>query len=105
MKSPDQVLAELREAHGERLAVARTGAGLVVCRPPSAAEHQRLCDKLGDNRKSDYSAQKELVYSCRVHPEREAFAAVLESYPALVNKLADALVTLAGADVEVSTGE
>ena len=104
-KSSDQILDSMKAEHGDRIVHAETPMGLVVCRPPTLGEHKRFSDKIGDARKSNSDAMKELVVCCRVYPEREDFKQIIERFGALCRLLADALDDAAGGDIEVHTGK
>lgn len=105
-KTRETIIAELKEQHGDRIAFAKLPDGsLAACRPPSSGEHARVSDKVGDPRKSDYSAQKEYVYACRIYPEIDAFVAMVGKYPGLVQALTGGIADLAGASIEIETGK
>lgn len=103
--SENEIVEKLKSEHGERIVYAKTPMGLVACRPPTVHEHQRISDKYNDPKASNFSAQKEYIYGCRIHPERADFVSIMEAYPGLIVKFTDALADAAGADIEISTGK
>lgn len=105
VKTDDDVIEEMRAEYGERVVAAKTPSGLIVCRPPTEPEHQRFQDKLGDARKSNTNAYKEMVLACRVHPERNEFRDICKKHPALYRTVADKLDDAAGADIEIVAGK
>ncbi|GGI87250.1 hypothetical protein [Deinococcus wulumuqiensis] len=103
-------VAELRRTHGvERVKTlsAPTAAGQrlqVVVRAPSRDEYDRYVETLAkfkERTAQALSANRTLLMSCLLAPDAAAVAVALDAQPALVDKLVEPVLSMAGADAEV----
>lgn len=94
----ENVLAPLREKHGEVCAV-MTVSGPVVFRGPTGAEFARYQAMIFEP-KDRASAGKSLCLMCVVSPERTVFSQLIEKKPGLVATCTNPLLELAGVDTE-----
>ncbi len=101
MNDQTDPLDALQAEHGE-IKVYQTPAGAFAIRRPTAAEYQRFVDKAtGDG--SKFLAQKELVRSVRVYPDRGDASSIMDEYPGLVSSACSEAVDMAGATFEAET--
>lgn len=77
----------------------------VIIRKPSRTEYERHTETLMKLREGKVgqalSANRTLVLACTLAPAVEEMAATLNEYPALTDKLAEPILNMAGADIEV----
>jgi len=101
MTTEKDPLDQLQVEHGE-IKVYQTPSGPFAIRRPTAAEYQRFVDKAtGDG--SKFLAQKELVRSVRVFPDRSSAASIIDAYPGLISSACSEAVEMAGASFEAET--
>lgn len=104
-------MAEFRRVHGsdrvKALTVPLPGSSSlqVIMRAPERLEYERHSEtlmKIRDNKVAQaLQANRTLVLACTLAPEASELAAALDRYPALADKLAEPILNMAGADVEV----
>jgi len=86
-----EAIAAAQVEHGAgAIAAVETEGGVVIVRRPNHLVYKRFRDS---DLKS--AAIEQLVVACRAYPEKAAFAALLEQYPALLDRLGNELVVLA----------
>lgn len=84
---------------GEKIALVRTQAGLIVvkrCHPNSFRRFQ-------DQGKFGTTNLMQLIAGAVVHPDKAAFDALLDEYPGILAAVADAVLRLAGAAAQVQS--
>lgn len=103
-------MAEFRSQHGQDRVKALTvpldsEQVQVVVRAPSRLEYERHTETLMKLREGKtaqaLSATRTLVMSCALAPAADVLSGKLELYPALVDKLGEKILDMAGADAEV----
>lgn len=104
----EQTIQTLKQQHGDTLALLTANIGddeqpdvrsFVVKSP--GAEYKRFKRDILDEGKRP-AAVENLVRACVVHPDAHTFTELLNRRPALADRLADKVMTLAGGDIEVS---
>lgn len=105
-KAKEQELNELlrQEADSEAIRVAReahtageietvhTELGVVIVKRPKAPTYNRFRDES----RYDTGSMKSLVLPCLVHPSKEEFDSLISELPAVLDRVADTVVSLAG---------
>ena len=77
----------------------------VIVRPPSGVEYDRFkveASKAADRPEIGLNAMKILTRACVVYPDKDAFTALMEKYPALADSYANELLQMAGASQTVT---
>jgi len=105
-RSHDDIVAAVK-SEGDYLEVldVKSPWGSLVFRPLTDSEYHRLSDKLGDSRKSDFSAQREAVLGCRLYPDADQFMALLRRKPGLTTAIVNALFKMSGGDIDIEVGK
>ncbi len=73
-------------------ALAAPNGEIVIVRKPAFATFR----KFQDSKEKAHDAASAFVKGCLVHPEREAYAALLEEYPGMLMRLVTACAEMAG---------
>ena len=84
---------------GEKIALVRTQAGLIVVKRCHPTAFKRFQDQ-GQFKTANLM---QLVNGTVVHPAPEAFSALLDEYPGILAAVADAVLRLAGAAAQVQS--
>lgn len=84
---------------GEKIALVRTQAGLIVVKRCHPAAFKRFQDQ-GQFKTANLM---QLINGAVVHPAPEAFSALLDEYPGILAAVADAVLRLAGAAAQVQS--
>jgi len=100
MALSDEQIEELRTKHGRIEHVRHKGGQWeVVYRAPKPLEY-KMFRKNANNPATSADAQEMLARAIVVHPEREEFAKLLETWPALPEASSGAIASLLGLAVE-----
>lgn len=104
-------MGKLRQEHGEDCVKAVTiplpnGKSVQwIYRAPERMEYERYTETLMKIRDGKVAvalaANRTLVVACTLAPPPETLAATLDAFPMLADKLAEPILKLAGADVEI----
>lgn len=103
-------MAELRRKHGEDRVKALSAPGSrgqrvqVVVRAPTRDEYERYMEtmlKLEKQTARALGASRQLLMTCLLAPDAAALASELDARPFLVDKFAEPVMNMAGADAEV----
>lgn len=101
----DELALEAAESEhgplGETLGYVKTSKGIIIVRKPKPGAARAFMDTDKINSKVVDRFVRPIV----VHPDREAYDALADEYPAVPMKLANVALTLAGFDLEAATGK
>lgn len=94
-KNTDTMLETLKAKHGKIGVVEVEDGAVIVFRRPTRAEYDSWMDMGGAQAGS--AARRQLAEDTLVYPSRDAFYAILDEYPALLNgACTNAILELAG---------
>lgn len=89
-----QAYERLEQEYGaKKIAIVDTDQGWVILKRPTNMLYKRFRDQGAEAKTADL---ERLVNPCVVHPDRAKFDAMVEETPALLDRAANAVVTLAG---------
>lgn len=77
-------LEELRAKHPRLRVVEHADVGSIVVRPPTRQEYRKYkILAVSDDKQENAIAQETLILDCVIHPTREDFVKLLDTYPGL----------------------
>lgn len=112
MEGDKDLRADLRAKYGaDSIVVSKQGFPMLVFQRPSATTYARFRQRVGQKGADLYALTKQYCTDCLVHPradgghpDYEACTAVLEAYPALVDRVGLKLNEIAGLGSEDDDG-
>lgn len=90
---------ELKSKHGELVAY-EVGGQTVAFRRPNRVDYSRF-KKEAFKEELRHTAADNLAISCLVYPDRDAFNAIWDRFPTVVDKAANDLIELMGSEESI----
>lgn len=101
MELTEEIIAELKQKHGNHLSAVEVGGQVLVFRRPTRHEWDMHVDIVSADRKETSKSSRVLTNNCCVWPDKAAYEAALNEEPAaLTNSMMQAISDLVGGDAK-----